>query len=116
MHEMGIMSSVLDLVVDLSKKNNVEKVLAIKLQIGEYSGIIPRLAVQFFEYLARDTVAEGAEVKIERVPLQVRCRDCGAVFHAEQKVLDAGCPECGAKDYEFLSSGRGWKLESIEVE
>lgn len=116
MHEMGIMSNVLDIALDFSQKNDVSRVLKIILEVGEYSGIVPRIATDFFSYLARGTVAEGAEIEIIKKPLMARCENCGNVVHATMDVLEKGCPECSEKALRLLSSGRGWRMECMEVE
>ena len=77
MHELGIMANVLDIVLEYSQKNNVSKVHKISLEIGEYSGIVPHLAQDFFGYISKGSIAEGAEVEIKKVPLRAKCRDCG---------------------------------------
>jgi hydrogenase nickel incorporation protein HypA/HybF len=116
MHELGVMAGVLNLVLDTAEKNEVSAVLKVTMEVGEYSGIIPKLAQDFFHYLAKGTLAERAEVEVRKVPVQVRCQGCGQEMHAEADIFEYGCPHCGSDNLKILSTGRGWRLESIEVE
>lgn len=114
MHELGIMASVLDMTVDLAEKNDVEKVLKVTIEIGEYSGIIPDLARQFFSYLSKGTVAEEAEIELKVVPLQVKCRQCGHEMQVHPGE-HCSCEKCGSEALQLTSSGRRWRLEALEV-
>jgi len=116
MHELGIMANVLDLALEYSQANDVRKIRKVILEVGEYSGIMPKLAQDFFGYIAKNTIAEGAVIEIKKVPMKVRCRECGAEAEIIPNNLMLSCLECGSENLERITSGREWKLESLEVE
>lgn len=116
MHEMGIMTNVLDMALEYSKGNNVKRIQKINLEVGEYSGIIPKIAQDFFTFLAKDTIAAGAVIEIKKVPLKYICYECGKLNTAIPGKTTFLCSECGSDDIQFLSSGREWRMESMEVE
>ena len=65
MHELSIAESLLEIIVDESKKHGLERVNKIKLQIGEFAAVVPESLTFCFEMVSRDTVASGALIEIE---------------------------------------------------
>ncbi|NPV91907.1 MAG: hydrogenase maturation nickel metallochaperone HypA [Firmicutes bacterium] len=115
MHELGIMKNVLEVVLEHSKANDVKKIQAINLSIGALSDIVPEFAQMFFDLLAKDTVAEGAKIVIEKVPAKIRCRSCGTETEMDTTHLLFSCDKCGSKLIELVS-GREFRVKSMEVE
>lgn len=113
MHELSIAESVLSIVEDYARRNDASKVLSVKLRIGEMSAVQPEALAFCFEICANGTVAEGASLEIERVPLSARCRDCNATFDVE--VYCFLCPDCGSTEVEIIS-GRELQVTEMEVE
>ena len=71
-------------------------------------------SVQFYwDAIARDTIAEGAELHIERVPASLRCLSCDHTFPLNGR--DYACPACG-EGRVVAEGGKEFRLESIEVE
>jgi hydrogenase nickel incorporation protein HypA/HybF len=110
MHEMSITESI----VTICEQNaGGRRVVSVSLEIGQLSGIMPE-AVEFcFEACTRDTLLEGADLRIERVPAVARCLDC----RRESGVtswFDA-CPGCGGYRMELLS-GEELRVKELEVE
>jgi|SRR5689334_18575652 len=66
-----------------------------------------------FRAYARDTVAAAAELRIELVHVEARCRGCDATYLPEHHVLM--CPRCGSTDGEQLGATGLW-IDTIEVD
>lgn len=116
MHELALTRSVVQTVTEEAEKAGASRVRAIYLTIGYARDIVDELFEGCFEFLARDTVAQGAELVIERVPLMVRCKDCGMVYHLDVRDDTTWpCPRCGTKDYELVC-GTEFQISKIEVE
>lgn len=112
MHEMAIAQSILDIVVQHAAQQT-GKVTRIKLQVGQMTQVVPE-ALQFgFQALAQGTVAEGALLEIDRIPVTIRCHSCQQTFQLEQ--FRFICPECQASKVELLT-GRELAVEYLEVE
>ena len=79
--------------------------------IHEYDGPLP---LYHFDFLARDTPAQGASLVFERIPAKVRCHECGAEYAPPDSRLWS-CPECDALGGE-IRAGRELSVASIEVE
>ncbi|UCG11281.1 MAG: hydrogenase maturation nickel metallochaperone HypA [Deltaproteobacteria bacterium] len=113
MHEMSIAQSLLDIIVQESENHRVERVLSVSLKVGELSAVESESLKFSFDLISRGTLAEGARLDIERVPVTCRCRECGSDFTVQELVF--ACPSCKGSGLEMLS-GRELSLESFEAE
>ena len=113
MHEMAITQSILDIAVSEAEKHKASRVRQIRIRIGEYSGVVPQLIQEYYNLISMGTIAEKAELVLERVPVTARCRKCGETNRIDtRKVL---CPVCGSIDLQLLT-GREFYVESLEVD
>ncbi len=113
MHEMAIVEGILEAVIPEVKKYDVKKVLSIKLKIGELSGVVPYCIEEYFKIAARGTVAEGAAIKVERIPVGIRCGDCG--FEGNIARGQYRCPACGSPHFKIVA-GKEYFVDSVEAE
>jgi hydrogenase nickel incorporation protein HypA/HybF len=113
MHELGITENIMDIALDKAKEAQASKISRINLVVGELSGFVPDCIEFYFEFLSKDTIAQGAKLYFEPVPLQLRCRSCSMVFHPQDTLWS--CPECQSQSVEVVG-GRELYIESLEVE
>jgi hydrogenase nickel incorporation protein HypA/HybF len=113
-HELSIMGSILDIVLQHADKNGARKVTRINLRIGQLSDIIPDWAQTYFDMLSKDTIADGALLDIEHVPVKVKCRDCGHEHTFKDKKWAFTCVKCESTEIELLE-GREFSVTSIEI-
>lgn len=111
MHEMSIARSLLEVIEQYAPTNDSVRVKVVRLKIGELAGVIPDSLRFCFEVVSEGTVAQGAELVIETVPLVGRCQACGTDFHVEGYVFL--CPRCDSPQVELIS---GNELDVIELE
>jgi hydrogenase nickel incorporation protein HypA/HybF len=115
MHEMSVISSLLRIVLAEADKANSKSVVSIRLQVGEFSDLQAAWMQRFFDIMSRGTKAEGATIKIEKVPGRMKCSECLHEFNVSLKELDALlCPKCGEKKMSLIS-GRQYYLKAMEV-
>lgn len=115
MHELSVIQSVLDIVLDYAKKYNAKKVKTINLEIGELSGFIPEWIQTYFDFVSKDTLAEKAKLQIKKVKAKIKCIECGKEFGIKRENIEFACPKCKSTDIELLS-GREYFIKSIEVD
>ena len=113
MHELAITQSMLDIVLERAKENGAKKVGTINLVIGELSGFVEESVRFYFDFLAKDTIAEGAALNFKSVSPQTRCRNCDKPFTITE--FDWRCPWCGGSDIEIIA-GKELSIESIDIE
>ena len=122
MHEASITEAILDLALEHAQGHRITD---IHLQVGKMSPVVPESVEFYFEYLSRDTVAEGARLHFEAVPLEMTCLDCGGQadlieWTDEQprvimvQALARGC-RCGSNNLR-VTGGTGFNMISIEVD
>jgi hydrogenase nickel incorporation protein HypA/HybF len=116
MHELPVIESILGIVLKHAKMNNVQKVLAVHLQIGKLSDLQDEWIQRYFDYLSKGTVAEGARVEIERTPIKVQCSSCATSYEiGVEKLGDTACPKCGKKGGSLIS-GKEYFIKNMEVQ
>jgi hydrogenase nickel incorporation protein HypA/HybF len=114
MHEMAVTQSILDIVLRHAEQGGAQRVVAINLVIGDLAGFVDDSIQFYFDFLSRDTVAQGATLNFERVAARVRCYACTTEYAPDTTALWL-CPECGALGGEVIA-GREFSVASIEVE
>lgn len=113
MHEMSIAQSLLEIVLEESRRHSLKQVKSIKLQVGAMAAVVPESLTFCFELLSQDTIASGAGLDIETIPVVARCSDCDILYEVENQIFL--CPQCGGPTLELVS-GRELALVSIEGE
>ncbi len=115
MHELPVIQRILDVVLRHAKANNVNKILSIKLEIGELSDLENEWMQRYFDYLSKGTTAENAKLLIQRTPVVLKCDSCERTFEVDIKKIDTiQCPDCG-KTKCSLVSGKGYYIKDMEV-
>ena len=112
MHEQSIVESLLTLALRNAEQAQAEHIIGINVVVGELSGVVEDAVNFYFNFLARDTIANGATINYKRVPVKMRCRGCRTVFEPER--LDLHCPECDGQEVDIIA-GRELYLESLEI-
>ena len=111
MHELSITQGLLAIVVDEASKHSFSQVRTVKLKIGELTAIEPLSLTFCFELLTKDTVAEGADLEIDVVPITRKCPNCLKVFETDS--FSFVCPACSSVNTELVT-GRELYVEEIE--
>lgn len=115
MHEMALVREVIGIVLDKADEAQANRVEAVYLRIGQGRDIVTGLFDGLFEHMAKGTVAEGAELVFERVPMLTRCDECGKLYRLDvHDERSWPCPRCGSKKYR-LFSGMEFSIDRIEV-
>lgn len=112
MHELGITESIVNIAVDKAKEAQASKITKINLVVGELSGFVPDCIEFYFDFLSKDSIAEGATLHFESAPAQFRCRSCSTVFRPQDTIWT--CPKCQSQNVE-ITKGRELYIESIEA-
>ena len=115
MHELQVTERILDIALKHAAGHDVSKIVRIGLKIGELSDIEDEWIQRYFDYLSRGTLAENAELAIERAPIVLGCQSCDSSFEIQRQQLGSPkCPECGETKCRLIS-GREYLVKNIEV-
>ncbi len=113
MHELGIMIEIVKQVTDIAKKEDVDNVKQLVLQVGEVSSVIPHYLRACYPAAVHDTFLKDTELVIEMIPANCLCKKCEEVYSATEQ--NGTCTICGEKDFELLS-GKEFFIKEIVVE
>ena len=116
MHELGIMTGVMDAVITSAKDAGADKVLKVSLSVGEMTEAIEDALRFAFEALSEQqeyALCADAELIITMVRPKSRCHECGAEYEHDR--FHMLCPECGSFATELIA-GRELQIDSIEVD
>ncbi len=102
------------MVIKHAEDNGATRVVSVHLKVGELRDFIEEWVQSYFDHLSRGTIAEGAKIKVEKVPLQLKCSHCGSLFKAHTENKDFSCPECACKDNDLVT-GNEYCIDSIGV-
>ena len=92
MHEMAICQSLLSEVGRVAAENGAMAVTRVVVSVGPLSGVEITQLARAFDLARMGTVAEGAELEIEDIPVTIWCAPCGIESRVEpNKLLCGGC-------------------------
>ena len=110
--------------LESAMSNNATKVTVVNIEVGEFTFLIPEQLAFNFEIASKNTIAEGAELRIRNVKGQLHCSECG--FEGESKVdpdippqiavfAPMKCPKCGGSS-TTITGGKDFIITNIEAE
>lgn len=113
MHELGVVTYVAKTVTKIADEQNVEKLAAVILEIGEVSGIVGDYLVDCWNYFRkRYPVLEQAQLEYEIVPAVTFCQDCQKEY--ETVTYGRTCPNCGSAR-TYLLTGNECSIKELKV-
>ncbi|MHA1138314.1 MAG: hydrogenase maturation nickel metallochaperone HypA [Candidatus Thorarchaeota archaeon] len=124
MHEFSAACSIVDTAVEAARSNNATKVNVVNIEVGEFTFLIPEQLAFNFEIASKNTIIEGAELRIKNVKGRLLCSDCG--FEGESIVdpdippqiavfAPMKCPKCGSSS-TTITGGKDFIITNIEAE
>lgn len=112
MHEVGVMENALGIALKRAADEGAHHIHQLTMRIGLLSGVVPEALEFAFDVLTRGTIAEGATLEVEHVPIVCFCSTCRLEFQPDD--LFCECPRCHVPSAE-VHQGRELELASLEV-
>ena len=113
MHELAICQALMNQVESIAAERNARSVVSIVVGMGPLSGVEAQLLKHAYPVASAGTVAEGARLVIENLPVRIKCTQCGNESDALPNKLV--CKACG--DWRTtLISGDELILMRVELE
>jgi len=112
MHELSLTQSILDIIEDYAKRHQFKKVNSVKLSFGKISSIEPKALEFAFEVQSKETIAQGASLEFDILPVVIYCMSCEKDI--EVATYTATCPECQGE--HVLLSGGTQELKLVELD
>ena len=110
MHDVTAAQRIASTVLEAAREQGAERVERVQIALGAMTMIDAEQLDFWLEQVLRGTLAEGAEIVIEQMPLRAVCRACrreGEVEVPEDPIYHLMpfvpcCPGCGAQELEVL--------------
>jgi hydrogenase nickel incorporation protein HypA/HybF len=123
-HEFSAACSIVETAVEAAVNNNATKVSVVHVEVGEFTFLIPEQLIFNFEIASKNSVLEGAELRIKTIKGRLLCKDCS--FEGESEVdpnipnevaafAPMKCPKCGGSSTKIIG-GKDFVITSIEAQ
>lgn len=122
MHELGLAMDIVEVVRKSLEGHRVKEVKEVEIELGELHRVTPEQMQQVFEMAAKDTIVEGAKLKVKIKKGKVKCMGCGysggvevELEHDHDHKAHNHCPECDGVSLEILE-GADIDVRNIEAD
>jgi hydrogenase nickel incorporation protein HypA/HybF len=114
MHELSIVSSIVDSVTETLTAYPGARVKEVRLRVGVLASVIED-SLQFCYGIATEgTALEGSVLVVKILPVLARCVACAQDVEIES-LQSFRCPRCG-EPVSDLRQGRELEIESVEID
>jgi hydrogenase nickel incorporation protein HypA/HybF len=97
----------------VARERGAHRIARVKVRVGDFSGVVPAALEFAFDALKAESLAAGAALEIERVPIAVKCPNCGSTDPPAAD-LALWCTQC-TTPLEILA-GQELDVQYIDVE
>lgn len=112
MHEISLMAQTLEIALENARQQGANKINRLKMRIGKMSGVVPEALEFAFDVVTQGTIAQGATLEIESVPVVCYCSQCQQEFSPPDVFYQ--CPNCQQFTQKVIS-GKEIELTSLEL-
>jgi len=113
MHELSLAQELIEQLQRVAAQEHAIRIVRVTVEIGPYSGVEADAFEFAFGLAAGDTLAEGAELIMDKRPVTVSCLRCGGLTQPEPDCLV--CKTCGSSEVR-IEGGREFLIREIELE
>jgi hydrogenase nickel incorporation protein HypA/HybF len=114
MHELSIISSVVDTVTESLAPYPGARGVEVRLRVGALASVVEE-SLQFCYGIATEgTALEGSRLVVNTLPVVMHCVPCNGDVELEG-VQSFRCPRCG-EPCSDLRQGRELEIEAIEID
>lgn len=114
MHEASIATELLNIAIQECLKNGYKKIDSINVIVGKATGIMKDALLFAFDILKEGTLAEGATLRIEEIPVRIFCKNCGKITESDENFVIFECPNCSSFSVDLIS-GKELNITEMEV-
>lgn len=114
MHEIGVMRDVLETALKTARENDGSRITKVTLKVGVMSGLIPHYCSMMFDFLTKDTIAQGCELECEELPAVFKCCECGELTYYDRIEPEFVCHACSSPKLKLIDGFKA-RIESIAI-
>jgi hydrogenase nickel incorporation protein HypA/HybF len=113
MHELAITQSILEIAIRHAEGQQARRITDLFIVMGQWSSAVDDSVQFYWDLISEKTIAQGARLHFKRIPVELKCMDCGHSYPPTSRELS--CPKCAGTHLK-VKSGEEFYLEAIEVE
>ena len=113
MHELSIAMSIIEIAQEEAAARGGVRVLAVRLKLGELTGVVKEALLSSYEMAAYDTSLKESQLLIDTVPVSVYCKNCRSE-QVLKSIQEFCCPLCGTPTAEIIH-GRELEVVALEI-
>lgn len=114
MHELSIVTSIVETVTESLTSYAGARVIEVRLRVGALASVVPESLEFCYGIASEGTPLEGSRLVVNVLPVVIHCERC-----AQDAELDGvqsfRCPRCGDLCGE-IRQGRELEIDSIEID
>ena len=114
MHELSIISSIVESVTESLTAYPGAQVLEVRLRVGALASVVEDSLQFCYEIATEGTPLAGSKLVVNVLPVVMHCDPCGQDVTLPS-LQSFRCPQCG-EPVADLRQGRELEIESIEIE
>ncbi len=123
MHEVSVVTTLVDATLKELQKYNVTKVNSVTVIIGDLTNLGQEQMSFAYEIVTRGTILEGSEFIIEKEEIELKCDSCGYLGPAKiitdpdfdtHSIPILACPECGGP--VKVTKGQTCMVKCMDIE
>jgi hydrogenase nickel incorporation protein HypA/HybF len=120
-YEYNTVAKVMEVLIDWSKRNDVEKILEVHLEVGEFVMTKPMNVRHCFKLVSKGTIADGARLFVKKIRGVASCKKCGFIGKAPKiyylrmgiYIPQYKCPKCDEVALEVVQ-GNEYVIKEIK--
>jgi hydrogenase nickel incorporation protein HypA/HybF len=109
-HELALCGAIADIA---GRRAGDRQVAAVHVRIGELRQVVPDTLTFCWTMVTEGTELAGAALEVERVPAQLRCRDCGR--SQPMAGIAFACSACASVAVD-IEAGEEFDVIALDVE
>ena len=113
MHELSITQNILEIALRYAADSQAAKITNLYLVIGQLSSVVDDSVQFYWDFVSKDTIAEGAKLHFRRIPTELMCKACSNKYTPDG--VELACPKCES-DLIVVVSGEEFYLEAIDID
>ena len=113
MHELGLVSYIIDTLENLAEEENLTDVASVTLEVGEVSSVVPDYLVDCWNYAHKKSeLLKDSKLKLNIIPAVTMCEECEKIFSTIK--YHKQCPYCKSY-FTHLIRGDEFNIKDIEA-
>lgn len=121
MHEVSVVSNMVDAILKELENYDVEKVETVNVLIGDLTSLGAEQLEFAYEIVTRGTILEGSQFVIEREEVRVKCNGCGfegspdyiGSDFSNHSIPVLACPKC--RGNVEITAGESCRVRDLNI-